>query len=129
MVSQRIGASTRLLALELGKDPAPLIFTREPTGSPVAQGGPGHVVFLLGTPPQIGVASVSNGQTLRRIPFNHGEITALAATPDGRTIFCAAGGMVWAIPEAGEPKPFVPAMRLRWIPRASSCWWKSARRP
>ena len=104
VVSQRIGASTRLLALEPGKDPAPLIYTREPTGSPVAEAGPGHVVFLVGAPPQIGVASVSNGQILRRIPFNHGEITALAATPDGRTIFCAAGGMVWAIPQTGEPK-------------------------
>uniref|UniRef100_Q01T31 Serine/threonine protein kinase n=1 Tax=Solibacter usitatus (strain Ellin6076) TaxID=234267 RepID=Q01T31_SOLUE len=104
VVSQRIGASTRLLALEPGKDPAPLIYTSESTGSPVAEDGPGQVVFLVGTPPKIGVASVSNGRILRRIPFNHGEITALAATPDGRTIFCAAGGMVWVIPEAGEPK-------------------------
>jgi len=108
VVSQHIGASTRLLALEPGKDPTPLIYTREPTGSPVAQDGPGHVVFLVGTPPEIGVASVSNGQILRRIPFNHGEITALAATPDGGTIFCAAGGMVWAIPEAGESKELRP---------------------
>jgi predicted Ser/Thr protein kinase len=104
VVSQRTGVSTRLLALEPGKDPTPLIYTREPTGSPVAEDGSGHVVFLVGAPPEIGVASVSNGQILRRIPFNHGEITALATTHDGRTIFCVAGSMVWSIPEAGEPK-------------------------
>jgi hypothetical protein len=68
VVSQRIGASTRLLALEPGKDPAPLI---TPASPPVAGGGTVRAKwsFLRGRR-QIGL-SVSNGQILRRIPFNH----------------------------------------------------------
>jgi hypothetical protein len=62
--------------------------------------GPGEVAFLIGPVPRktIAFAAVSTGRITRRIAFDKGRIDAMAASPDGSTIYCVAGGMVWAVP-------------------------------
>jgi sugar lactone lactonase YvrE len=95
------------MLFEEGKDPVPLVNTAEETGSPVTNAGPGEIAFLIGPEPSrtIATATVANGRITRRISFDKGPITGLAASPDGATLYCVANGKVWAIAVAGgEPK-------------------------
>jgi hypothetical protein len=96
----------RLVAVEAGKDPVPLLNTNEETAPPVTPAGPNQVAFLIGAEPRrtIALASIANGRITRRIPFDKGVISSLASSPDGKTIYCAAGGAVWSIPSEGEPR-------------------------
>jgi predicted Ser/Thr protein kinase len=101
------GGRKHLIAVEAGKEPVRLVNTTEETAAPVTAVGRGEVAFLIGPEPKrtIAVATTSNGRILRRIPFDQGPITSLASTPDGKTLFCAAGGNIWAIPlGGGEPR-------------------------
>ena len=105
VVVERLGGRAHLTAIEPGHPSTPLVNTEEETAAPVTAAGPGAIAFLIGPQPQrtIAVAAVSNGRITRRIPFDHGTITGLAASPDGKTIYCAAGGTVWSIPPEGVP--------------------------
>jgi hypothetical protein len=106
VVVQLVAGRSQLTVIEAGREPAPLANSTEETAGPVAAVGPDQAAFLIGPEPRrtIALAAVANGRITRRIPFDHGSISSLAATPDGKTIFCAADGTVWAIPLAGEPK-------------------------
>jgi hypothetical protein len=106
VVDQIAAGRHRLAALEPGKDPVPLIITNEETAGPATGLGAHDVAFLIGGEPwrTIAVASPLNRRVTRRIPFDKGPITSLAGSPDGRTIYCAAGGSIWAIPPVGEPR-------------------------
>ncbi len=46
--------------------------------------------------------NVANGRIARRIPFDGGPIAALAASPDGKTLYAAASGTVWSVAASGE---------------------------
>jgi predicted Ser/Thr protein kinase/WD40 repeat protein len=107
VIEQDSGGRRRLLAVQQGQDPVPLINTTEPNAAPVTAVGADRIGFLIGPEPRrtLAVAAVSNGRIVQRIPFEKGEITSLAASPDGKTLYCAAGGSVWSVPAAGgEPK-------------------------
>ena len=111
VLTQGTGGRMRLMVVEAGKDPRPLVATAEENAAPVAAAGADEVAFLIGPAPRrtIAMAAVSNGRITRRIPFDKGPITSLAASPDGKTLYCAAGGMIWAIPAAGgEPRKMRP---------------------
>jgi len=107
VIGQGTGGQTRLMIAETGKDPVPLLNSNEPNSAPVTAAGPDAVAFLLGPPQHQGIAlaSVSTGRILRRLNFDKTPVTSLAASPDGKTLYCAAAGMVWSIPsEGGEAK-------------------------
>jgi hypothetical protein len=93
------------MIFEAGKDPVSLVNTAEETAAPVAAMGPSEVAFLIGPEPRrtIAVAAVASGRITRRIHFDKGAIKSLVSAPDGKTLYCVAGGMVWAIPRSGEP--------------------------
>ena len=98
----------RLTVVEPGKDPVPLVNTNEETGWPMVPvsppSGPGEVAFLLGRQrATIALASLANGRITRQLPFDKGQVGALAASPDGKTLYCAAAGSIWAVPLTGEP--------------------------
>jgi hypothetical protein len=59
---------------------------------------------MIGSPPRqaIALAALSNGRITRRIPFDKGGVVSMAASPDGKTIYCAAAGAIWAVPVSGE---------------------------
>jgi eukaryotic-like serine/threonine-protein kinase len=97
---------TRLVVIEKGKDPTPLIQTPEETSTPAARLGAGDIAFLIGPEPRrtIAVASIATGRITRRIRLDKGVITSIAPSLDGRTLYTSAGGMVWNLPlEGGEP--------------------------
>jgi serine/threonine protein kinase len=105
--AERNASRTRLILVEPGKDPSPLINTSEETAGPMTPVGSDQLAFMVGTPPRhtIALAALSNGRITRRLPFDQGAVTGLAASPDSKTLYCLAGGMVWAVPLAGgEPR-------------------------
>jgi hypothetical protein len=103
VVPVEVSGRTRLMAVEKGKEPAPLIITTEETAAPMTVAGPHAIAFAIGPLPHdtIGIAETSNGRISGRISPGKGAITSLAATPDGGTIYFAASGTVWSVPAGG----------------------------
>ena len=107
VVDMPFGGKHRLMVLEKGKSPSSLAATGEETALPMAAVGFDQAAVLIGPEPRrtIALVNVANGSITRRISFDKGAITSLAASPDGKVIYCAAGGMVWAIPvSGGDPR-------------------------
>jgi predicted Ser/Thr protein kinase len=100
------GGRVHLMIVRAGEKPAPLLNTPEESSAPLTAAGPDQVAFLIGPEPwrTIAVATVSNGRLVRRIPFDKGEITSLAASPDGAVLYCAASRGIWAIAASGEAR-------------------------
>ena len=103
VVPAQVSGRTRLMAVEKGKNPVPLVITTEETAAPITVAGPHAIAFAIGPLPHdtIGIAETSNGRISGRISPGKGAITSLAATLDGRTIYFAAGGNVWSVPAGG----------------------------
>ena len=93
---------TRLVTVEKGKEQAALVTTSEEI-APLFAANEREIAFAVGPEPQqtIAVASISSGRIAYRIPVAKGQLTSLAFSPDGRTLYFAAGGTVWAVPESG----------------------------
>jgi tRNA A-37 threonylcarbamoyl transferase component Bud32/Tol biopolymer transport system component len=106
VVQARRAGRTRLMIVEEGKEAVPLVNTTEETSSPATAAGPGQVAFTIGSEPHhtLAIASLSNGRVMQRIAFNKGEPQSLAASPDGKTLYCAAAGAIWSVSaDGGEP--------------------------
>ncbi len=103
VVPVTVGGHDRLMAVEAAKDSVPLLTTTEETSAPAAALGRDEIAFTIGQEPRqtIGVAALATGRVVRRISLEKGRITSLAAAPDGKMLYAAAGGMVWAIPAQG----------------------------
>jgi len=93
----------RLVAVERGRNPVPMVATTEETSTPVTVAGPREIAFLVGPVPRatIAFANIETGRITHRISPGKGEIVSLAASPDGNTLYFASGGMIWSIPAAG----------------------------
>ena len=103
-----VGGRSRLLAAKARGNPAPFVQTTEETSSPVTMVGSSEVAFLLGSPAtrKVGIASAADGRILRRLDKADGSrIQALTASPDGRMLYYATAGKIWALPaNDGEPQ-------------------------
>ena len=52
----------------------------------------------------IGVAEVSSGTIVSRIPFDKGRVEEMSSSPDGKTLYCAAAGSIWAVTRDGQAR-------------------------
>jgi predicted Ser/Thr protein kinase len=102
---QMVAGRNRLVVIEDGKEPAPLLSISEPVEAPATPAGPGLLAFLVQAngKQEIGIASLASGRLARRIPFDKGTIQAMTASPDGKTLYCAADHVVWSVPASGGP--------------------------
>ena len=107
VVAERTGGRTRLMVVEKGKEPIPLTATAEETSAPMTAAGPHGIAFVIGTQPHqaLAVADTTSGRIEQRIPLDKGQITSLTSSPDGKTLYAAAGGTIWAVSSSGgEPR-------------------------
>jgi hypothetical protein len=107
VIAERIGGRTRLMAVENGKETIPLISTAEETSAPITVAGPHGIAFIIGTEPYqtLAVADTTSGRIKHRIPLNKGTIGSLASSLDGKTLYAAASGAIWAVSSTGgEPR-------------------------
>jgi serine/threonine protein kinase/WD40 repeat protein len=93
----------RLVVVERGKSPVAMVATTEETSIPATLSGEREMAFLIGPRPRgtIAFADSETGRITHRIAPGKGEIVSLSASPDGRTVYFAAGGAIWSIPSAG----------------------------
>ena len=106
IVTMRGLGRDRLMALADGKNPAPLVATAEETSEPMTAAGPSEIAFMVGPSPHttIGLADTATGRVKNKIPTAKGEISSIASSPDGKTLYFSAGGKIWSVPSAGgEP--------------------------
>jgi hypothetical protein len=108
IVTMRGLGRNRLMALADGKNPVPLVSTTEETSEPMSAAGPSGIAFMIGPAPHaaIAVAETSTGRITSRIAPGKGEISSIASSPDGKTLYFSAGGNIWSLPSTGgEPAP------------------------
>jgi eukaryotic-like serine/threonine-protein kinase len=93
----------RLMSGGRGREPSPAVNTTEEVAGPLTAIGADGVAFLIGgeRSQAIGVATLSNGRVVSRVPFDKGAIEEMAASPDGTMLYCAAAGSIWAVPVSG----------------------------
>jgi len=104
----RAGGTRRLVVVTSGREPAPFVPTLdEETLGPIAMLGPDRLLFIAGAEGRrhVAVASIADGLLVRRLSgINGNEVTAIAGSPDGKTVFYVTSGVVWSVPvEDGEP--------------------------
>ena len=101
----RASSQVRLMAVQQGKDPSPLVNTTEETAAPVAACGTREVAFMLGPEPHetITFAEPASGRVVRTIAPGKGPVESIACSPDGKTVYFAARGFIWSIPSSGHP--------------------------
>ena len=105
--AERAADHARLILVEPGKDPSPLVKSTEETAGPMTAVGSDQVAFMIGPHPHhtIALAALSNGRITRRLSLDAGEVISMAASPDGKTLYCVASGAVWSVPlSGGEPR-------------------------
>jgi eukaryotic-like serine/threonine-protein kinase len=99
-----VAGKSRLVMATPKGEAVPFIQTEEETSSPACSLGEDEIAFLLGASGHrvVAEASVADGRIVRRlnaIPGN--EVTDLAASPDGKTLYYVVSGIVWAIGASG----------------------------
>jgi eukaryotic-like serine/threonine-protein kinase len=99
-----VSGRPRLLIGRPGGNFSPLVDTAEPTAPPATLLANDQVAFIAGKEPDqsIVIGSAGEGRIVRRLQGVSGnDITCLAASPEGRTIYYVASGSVWSVPAAG----------------------------
>jgi DNA-binding beta-propeller fold protein YncE len=89
----RIGTGPRAVVLAPGKDPVKLVESGEETRAPLTPVGSDRAALMIGS--DIGIVAVNTGRILKRIKTTVTP-TSLGASPDGATLYVAAGGSISA---------------------------------
>jgi serine/threonine protein kinase len=103
LVSSRSGERDRMLVVQAGKRPYNLVDGDEETRAPATAVGTEHAAVMMGPPssPDIAVVNTNDGRLVRRFKAPTPSILTLGASPDGRTLYYAAGGSIWTLPATG----------------------------
>jgi len=103
-----LSGRARLLIGKPGGNFFPLVDTAEQTGPPAVLLSTSEVAFIAGTGSDqtVVIASARDGRIVRRLQGVKGkDVTSLAASADGETVYYTTSGDVWAIPAAdGTPR-------------------------
>ena len=101
----RASSEVRLMVVQKGKDPAPLVNTTEETAAPVTACGSREIAFMIGPDPHetIAFAEPASGRMVRTIAPGKGPVDSISCSPDGKTVYFVARGVVWSTPSSGPP--------------------------
>jgi eukaryotic-like serine/threonine-protein kinase len=103
VIAIRASGQNRLMVVQKGKDPAPLVNTPEETMTPATACGSSEVAFMMGPAPHetIAFTETASGRLVRRISPGKGAIESIGCSPDGRTVYFAASAAIWSLPSSG----------------------------
>ena len=102
----RAGERDRILVMQAGKQLSTLVDGDEETRPPATAVGTEHAAVMMGprSSPDIAIVNTADGRLVRRFKAPTPMITTMGASPDGRTLYYAAAGSLWALPvEGGTP--------------------------
>jgi WD40 repeat protein len=96
----RAASRVRLMAVQKGKEPAPLVNTMEETAAPLAACGSREVALMIGPEPHetIAFAEPASGRLVRTLTPHKGTVDSMSCSPDGQTVYFSARGIVWSTP-------------------------------
>ncbi|HXH28980.1 MAG TPA: protein kinase [Candidatus Polarisedimenticolia bacterium] len=103
LFTSTIGARTQCFVSGVGEEPTPFVETSEDAAGPAALVGNSQVALFMGraADPTLILATL-DGRIQHRFPeVKGGRVTGMAASPDGKTLYLAESGSVWAIGLAG----------------------------
>ena len=105
VVPVRASSRVRLMAVQRGKDPTPLLATEEETAAPVAACGPRELALMVGAEPRetIGFAEPLTDAWCVTVSPGKGPVDSISCSPDGATVYFAARGIVWRMPASRAP--------------------------
>ncbi len=103
VIAIRASGQNRLMVVQKGKDPAPLVNTTEETMAPASACGASEVAFLIGPAPHetIAFTEPASGRLVRRVAPGKGAIDSIACSPDGSMVYFGARGAIWSVPSGG----------------------------
>ena len=114
LITERLGATAHVLVAAPGKEPTRLVETSENTRDPMTPLGADRAALLIGSAaaPEIAIVAVNSGRILKRLKAP-GNVTSLAASPDGAVLYATAGGSISALPvDGGSPRTIGPGDSL-----------------
>jgi hypothetical protein len=106
LIGSRAAERDRILVMRAGRQPYTLVDGNEETRPPATALGADHAAVLMGprAAPDVVIVNTTDGRLVRRFKAPTPMLSTLAASPDGRTLYYAAAGSVWALPaEGGMP--------------------------
>jgi hypothetical protein len=108
LVPQIIGGRRHVMAAARDGGRRPFVPTlADESKYPMAMVGPDRVALITGTATEwhITLVTITDGLVAGRVPAVDGAtVTALAGSPDGRTLYYVSDGVVWSVPvEGGTP--------------------------
>ncbi len=104
LLSSLLSGRESLLIGKPGGNFSPFVDSSENTKPPATLLAKDEVAFIAGyeSGKTIAIASAGEGRIVRRLKGVNGEqVSGLAASPDGNTIYYVATGSIWSIPAAG----------------------------
>jgi len=103
VVPERASSRIRLMLVQPGKDPAPLVNSTEETAAPVTACGAREVALMIGPEPRdtIGFADPTSNRLIRTLTPGKGPVDSLSCSPDGQTVYFSARGVIWSMPAIG----------------------------
>jgi hypothetical protein len=102
LVFTNSGTTSRFVIVEPGGAFSPLVESNERCGPPAAVIDDRRLAVMTDKKPaEIAIVSIADGRIVARVPLQHRQVSSMAASPDGKTIFYAADGFVWSMPIAG----------------------------
>ncbi|CAN5685204.1 hypothetical protein BH24ACI5_BH24ACI5_20090 [soil metagenome] len=110
LITERLGTTAHVLVATPGREPTRLVETSEETRDPMTPVGADRAALLIGpaSAPEIALVAVKSGRIVQRLKAP-GQVTSLAASPDGAVLYATAGGSVWALPvDGGSPRAIGP---------------------
>jgi len=106
--SSSVANHAAILVAQAGKSPTPFVETEAETRSPLALLGRDRVVFRLraGNGYIVAICNAADGRIVRRLEGTRGiDMTSIAGSADGKTIYYTSNSALWAMPaEGGEAR-------------------------
>ena len=102
LIPSRSGIGGQILVVPPGREPFRFVQTDEETRVPMTPLGGAQVALMVGngSPRDIAIVAADTGRIVKRIK-PPADVTSLAASPDGRTIYYSAGQAIASMPVDG----------------------------
>jgi hypothetical protein len=102
LMTERLDARTRVLIAAPGQEPTRLVETNEETRDPMTAVSADRAALLIGpaASPESAIVAISSGRIVKRLP-GPGNVTSMAASLDGATLYVTHDGSVSAVPIDG----------------------------